>query len=520
MSRKDTSRTNIVAALCLVTLVTALVLALRSRWFIHDDALISLRYAQNLAQHGVLHWNLGEPVEGYTNLLFVLLSSALIKIGVDPIFAARSINIAALAAMLFLFATLVRHLTSGLAATVGMCLIGASMPLILWCFGGLEAPFLALWILLLCILTHHMILQGPNLILTVIAAAVAGLAYLTRPDAAIIAGVAALFLWLGTGLNRRGFWAATLFSAVFLMIVAAHVGWRIMTYSEFLPMTLYAKAVGIPSLSTLFGLNYIRNFTLQTPFVPLLAVLALAAGRATKAHRPLMFMATVLIVYSVYLVRIGGDHMLQYRLLAPLIPIVALMLAATLAVRPRLLIPAALILIVTLPAQLLPLSGQAKEPIDPAATVGKIIGDHIASSWPPNTTTALNTAGSVPFLNPDKRFIDMLGLNDPVIARREVDTISLVGQALPGHAKGDGDYVLSRAPNYIILGPAEGRDVGEPWFLSDLEIAEDPRFADCYIKHRTEIPYDTQLLHDNVTRPNPLIFTYYQRRDSVECSAD
>src|SRR5437868_1208810 len=38
-----------------------------------DDAMISMRYARNLVEHGELTWNVGDAhVEGYTNLLWTL----------------------------------------------------------------------------------------------------------------------------------------------------------------------------------------------------------------------------------------------------------------------------------------------------------------------------------------------------------------------------------------------------------------------------------------------------------------
>jgi arabinofuranosyltransferase len=38
-----------------------------------DDAMISMRYAENLANGHGLVWNIGERVEGYTNPLMVLI---------------------------------------------------------------------------------------------------------------------------------------------------------------------------------------------------------------------------------------------------------------------------------------------------------------------------------------------------------------------------------------------------------------------------------------------------------------
>src|SRR6187401_920414 len=80
-------------------LVGALVLCAiafsRNREFYNDDALISLRYAQNLLHGNGLVWNPGERVEGYTNFLFVLGVSALGAVGVDLEAASRLINFVA-----------------------------------------------------------------------------------------------------------------------------------------------------------------------------------------------------------------------------------------------------------------------------------------------------------------------------------------------------------------------------------------------------------------------------------------
>ena len=65
----------------------------------------------------------------------------------------------------------------------------------------------------------------------------------------------------------------------------------------------------------------------------------------------------------------------------------------------------------------------------------------------------------------------MLGLNDPVISRRTIEKVELPWQRMPGHLKGDGAYVLSRSPDFIIIGPASGAPASKPMFLSDLELS-------------------------------------------------
>ncbi|MEJ2035445.1 MAG: hypothetical protein P8X69_04845, partial [Maritimibacter sp.] len=106
---------------------------------------------------------------------------------------------------------------------------------------------------------------------------------------------------------------------------------------------------------------------------------------------------------------------------------------------------------------------------------------------------------------------DQLGLNDPVIAQRENVPIRLPFQRLPGHAKGDGAYILSRHPDMIILGKAEGNPRQAPLFLSDIEMIRLPEFAQCYEQRQVEIPYDAETARRNPTYPNPLTFTWYER---------
>ena len=49
--------------------------------FVTDDAFISFVFSRNLAEHGQLVFNLGEPVEGYTNFLWTVVLGALMKLG-------------------------------------------------------------------------------------------------------------------------------------------------------------------------------------------------------------------------------------------------------------------------------------------------------------------------------------------------------------------------------------------------------------------------------------------------------
>ena len=62
-----------------------LLLAIHNR-FIQDDAFISFRYAQNLAEGKGLVFNIGERVEGYTNFLWTCLLSLSFLVKIDPVY--------------------------------------------------------------------------------------------------------------------------------------------------------------------------------------------------------------------------------------------------------------------------------------------------------------------------------------------------------------------------------------------------------------------------------------------------
>ena len=69
------------AAICLIYLAHAFYY-----WdWVEDDAFISLRYAQNFVDGSGLVFNLGEPVEGYSNLAWVLYAAMAIKMNLDPL---------------------------------------------------------------------------------------------------------------------------------------------------------------------------------------------------------------------------------------------------------------------------------------------------------------------------------------------------------------------------------------------------------------------------------------------------
>lgn len=176
---------------------------------------------------------------------------------------------------------------------------------------------------------------------------------------------------------------------------------------------------------------------------------------------------------------------------------------------------------------------------DHAAYVGKHVGLYIKDNWPANATIALNVVGAIPYYS-GLRSIDMLGLNDYTIAQRKISydysllphSVSeltslltadgrkelvhkltqqyLPWQLIPGHGKGDGQYVLSLKPDFIILGFAHGAD--KPSFLGDKEILSSPDFYSSYILRKAQIKVSDRLYpYFFMNTSGSFDFTYYER---------
>ena len=175
--------------------------------FISHDALISLRYAYRLIRGQGLTWTDGPPVEGYSNLLWILLVAAPGLVGVDLIDAARVIGIAATLVVIGALALPVlrgRGLAeTSWAVTLALLFFCLAAPIAVWSIGGLEQPLygalLAASIALIRRLDEDHA-GRPGVWLSV----ALGLLCLTRPDSAIFCVAAAAAFAIGSRWWRLG----------------------------------------------------------------------------------------------------------------------------------------------------------------------------------------------------------------------------------------------------------------------------------------------------------------------------
>jgi hypothetical protein len=404
-----------------------------------DDAYISYRYAQNLARGAGLVFNPGERVEGYSNLLYVLLlAPACRMVGPDAIYPVSvGLNLLFATAAWALFGRLTAgRLDPPHAAAAGL-LLGLCPALWLWTASGMEAPL----VLLLQIGVWRFVdaaARGEPVRAAGLAAVV-GLSVLARADGFVVPFLAMLYL-----IAVRRWRHALAVGAALAAALGSLVAWRLAYYGHPLPNTYYVKVSGPLEERLLQGTLQLLWVTVHGGILPHLSALllaALAGLRRPGGERLPTFEVVLGLGWLAYWVYVGGDVFAE-RMLLLLFPLgLRLLFDPGLFRAPRRSV--LLVAVGTAVFQLIPLAtdtrfGYSLDRYDRWVTLGK----HLAQERYAGQRLAVDAAGKIPFYS-GLRTVDMLGLSDEHIARQPASYFEV------GHNKYDADYVLSRRPDLL-----------------------------------------------------------------------
>ena len=457
--------------------------------YVADDSFISLRYAKHLAGGQGLVYNPGERVEGYTNFLWVVLLA-----GVNWIWPAVDLPLTArllgTAASLLIVLIVLRFSTDGARAPAAGLLAGACLMahsgFVAWAGAGLETGQFSLLVLSAAMIQARTLGSGRFDPLVPLLLA---LAALTRPEGAIFfsACLAALvvseFRW---PITRPGLFTviriAARFAGLFALVYVPYFVWRYGYYGDLLPNTAYAK-VAPASLQVGRGARYVWSYVVQ--YGVLFWILPVVIYLWRCRDRVAWFFAWLVFVGLAYVLRVGGDGLAFHRFVVHLAPLMYAVVAAALVdgyrryVAPRtgrsLRFALAAVTVVGLLAVtgratwtslLLPERARWFEPQAEMSFPGDgtlhsyvwfdnyfvdrltIAARYLEQHAEPNSLVASTPAGAIGY-HMNHRVLDMLGLTDRHIAH----TSELyMGGWRAGHEKGDGAYVLARAPDYILMG--------------------------------------------------------------------
>ncbi len=446
----------------------------------YDDAYIVYRYAQNLADGNGLVYNVGERVEGYTCVLWLLLLSALYKAGLDIVRMSAAFGIG--------FGWLTIIATSWLAYTVSgdearwrrwlPSTLVAVCPFFIFNAGtGMETTLAACLVTaaLGFVLSDRDRFCGPVLF---------GLASLARPDTVLYAGVAFLY-----DLKARRLKQALMRTLPVVILFGGQIAFRLLYYGDILPNTYYAK-VGFSSNILLRGMRYTTRFINAWWYLPLLGLAVLALFPRRRLRYGLLVAAAV--VHTAYVIRVGGDFMPCYRFFMPVLPVMLVLVAESIVgltavikqVKLRTLCrlaPVALILVV--------MSGQLRTAVDARDRTLEFnirkarAATYFLQNFPPDTLIATGAIGIVGYVT-KMPILDILGKVDRHVAHADVGPI---GRGFTGHEKYDADYIFERDPAVIFIPlSSKKRFVVLPAWRT---IWEHPLLAERYEVVRDEVPY-------------------------------
>jgi hypothetical protein len=510
-----------------------------SKSWTSDDAFISFRYAQNLVEGKGLVYNTGEKVEGYSNFLWTLLIALGMELKLDPIDLTNALGVICFALTILIFIFISWRLFRDnrpwgiFIPLTSLCLL-AQAHFREFATGGLETSFFTFLIslgfagLIFSRSRRGYLLTG--LVFVLVA--------LTRPDGILFYGIALLFLILtAPSLPKRIMY----FLLPLILIFIPYYILRYLYYGYPFPNTYYARSAYLAWWSqgwyylTLYLKAYYVFFLL-----PLLGVIALIKARngwhkvtrlplhLTPLQNSLFLSLLFTVIFTLYLVRLGGDFMFA-RFFIPITPFLFYLMEifANRMLAKKYFIPfAAAVLLAThfyrYPPEIRNLSNKVveeryfypKERIEEARQKGAILSRYLK-----NTTAKVAVFGSQAMLAYYAEFPLVIegenGLTDTYLAHQVIQK-----RIRPGHEKvAPVEYLFQRDVNFffsfglwvfpkagdfrdIYFGDVRGRIIiydrdlmKELRKYNEIRFTDFEEFLDDYIKKINTIPRTTLIDH-------------------------
>lgn len=422
-------------AAMLVSALALMIGALFSYYYFYqvgDDSYIYFRYVDKALAGQFGNWP-GDGktlVEGYSSPLWLGLLIAGQSLGFAAIGFSKVLGLLSVALLFAASFGLAKCLRlNPLASAVVLLLLSLHAGLHYWATSGLETPFYsALFVTAVWAMVAKKYYWLPL--------ALIGLA---RPEGPFL--LVALLLAMAWHYRGRINYAL-LFSTLIPTII--YLVWRYNTFAVWLPNTFYAKASSGSATQVANGLFY------SLPVLFVFVGICVAYFKNPNPKAKIVLGATAMLLAVV--VAGGGDWMFYLRLLQPIVPLLLLLLVfyfcqCKTAGKLLLILSLVPLLLFSVPLkdmgralllkQLPELSYQEGELTNASIQLAK----KLKTQLPKASLIAVNHAGALPFAMEDYQFIDMVGLNDPHIAKAEGEL----------HRKFDMAYVLAQKPDAIVL---------------------------------------------------------------------
>ena len=458
---------------------------------IQDDAFITYRYANNFINGDGLVFNIGERVEGFTSILWVLILGTVKFLGLDVIgfsqisgvvLGVLSIWITFLLTKLFfsssilspnfslkreetVFGTLVDLLPATMLAFTGAFQY--------WAVSGMEVTLFISFFLISIYLYLMAIMNDKPLTRFSIFITIASL---IRPEAVLLFFLLILHFWFRLYKKQKNFtiFFQEIFSEknrvpilIFFLTNFVLLIFRIFYYGFPFPNTFYAKT-GFSFDYLVAGLDYIYDFskTYLLYGTILFAVSLLFNNKEVRQNIGLF--VTIIMIFLFYSIIIGGDVLPLFRFVLPVLPLIYILFIKSFLVLGNVLqkrtknsfdnLPAIVTIIISFviisynyivpKARIEKYSYFENQLVAKMSASGKWLAQKQIESER-KLVVAATTIGAVSYYS-NVRVIDMLGLTDATIAHNP-KPIKVISGSHTGWKERNYniDYLLSQRPDYI-----------------------------------------------------------------------
>jgi arabinofuranosyltransferase len=275
------------------------VVLLRTAW-VCDDAYITLRTVDNFTNGHGLRWNVAERVQTYTHPLWMFTLSAVYYFTQEAFFTAIAVSVlVSVAAVAVLLFAGVRSFYWGWLALTALVF---SQAFVDYSTSGLENP---LTHLLLAVFIAVLLRRKPGFGKLFSLALLAALGMTNRMDNALLFAPALLVAWW-EGPRLKGLLALGLGFTPFVLWEAFSLAY----YGFFVPNTAFAKlGTGLSSVQLMQqGLYYLLNALLRDTLTIAVIVAGLALA-LLRGNVRVLALAAGMVLYVLYVIRVGGDFM-------------------------------------------------------------------------------------------------------------------------------------------------------------------------------------------------------------------
>lgn len=413
--------------------------------FTQDDAYITFRYATNFLNGDGLVYNIGEQVEGYTNFLWTLLMILGRQLGfgfivlskfLGSIFGVGTILISYLLGKR-IFADPDCDLRFPLA---GFCclILGAVYSFAYWAVAGLETAAFTFMVTT----SLYLYLRRSFLIIPVLTAAT-----LLRPEG----GLVFVFIVIYEILRKKALTQyAILATLLYVLFMLPSVAFKFYYYGSLLPNSFYAKT-NFSSVQVIRGLEYVWQFSKHYLGAGLFIIPAVVFWQRMSTGVRLCM--AFILVYTIYLILIGGDVLKVHRFFVPLLPFFIIVTIAGLKIllRGKLLISLGILIVlgyqIVMPRSYVQTYHDREVLL--ASKMSRLT-DQMVAVDNSDFSVAASTIGMLGYGLMGHTVIDLLGLTDSTIARHpEPEVEGLESSWHESHF--NSPYVLSRQPDYIVF---------------------------------------------------------------------